>query len=227
MPKPTHAIVFFNSSKTADIVELSAVSGDCAVNTTTKVRWNKKFYTARIIFIGTKIECEGKIKDVTEDGTILERFFTVGESATFVQERSADDVETDSIAEALYKMKAGMRSLTGALREFEMKLQGSLSRMDRRMSSMEIALKCNRLPRERMEALLTLKLRHMTKFALASEQELYEEDPSELHPKVEDRKCTASRVNFIREVVFMTCLCTSSSNILTSRRSRKKVSGKR
>ncbi|KAK5971542.1 hypothetical protein GCK32_021823, partial [Trichostrongylus colubriformis] len=112
------------------IVELSAASCDCAVNTTAKAHWNKKFHNTKIISIGTKIKYKRKIKDVTEDGTTLQRFITVGEKATSVPGKSADEADTDSIAEALHEMDAGMdelveqmaptkKSLPEASREFE------------------------------------------------------------------------------------------------------------
>ncbi|KAK6061622.1 hypothetical protein COOONC_00713 [Cooperia oncophora] len=251
MTKPTHAIVFFTSSKTADIVALAAISGSHVVNTTSKVRWNKKVYKAKvcadselsscvlsmslnipfkIVHIGTRAQCEEKIKDVNEEGTLMESFFTVGASSVTGQDEDiAETVNADPVLEALHHVQRGMsemleqmmlmrRTTAGALREFEMRVQGSFSRLERRITDLESSvdeLKLKQgststedgidfslLSRERVETLLSLKCGRLTKFALALEQELYEHDPSELLLNVEDRKLTARRVNFIREVVF-------------------------
>ncbi|VDO56658.1 unnamed protein product [Haemonchus placei] len=74
------AIVFFTRSKVADIVPLSDISGGHKINSTVKVRWNRKFYATKDCSSSSR--CEQKITDLGEDGKSVERFFTVGESST-------------------------------------------------------------------------------------------------------------------------------------------------
>ncbi|KAK6032918.1 hypothetical protein OSTOST_00879, partial [Ostertagia ostertagi] len=229
MTRATHAIVFFTTSKTSDIVPLTAVSGNPIVNRRAKVRWNKKTYNAKIVHIASKALCEQKIKDVTENGTLTDNFFTVAESSVILDDLNCAATSPDPVAEVVHQMKAGMdelleqmmmmrRNTTGALREFEIKMQGSFTRLERRIISLESSVEEIRLreeptsaedgidyclmSRERVEALLALKYGRLTKFALALEQELYEGDNSEMLLNVEDRKVTVRRVTFIREVVF-------------------------
>lgn len=58
----------------------------------------------------------------------------------------------------------------------------------------------------RVEALLALTCGNMTKFALALEKDLYEDDTTELTLPVHQRRLSSNKVNFIREVHKYLCL---------------------
>ncbi|VDO87053.1 unnamed protein product [Haemonchus placei] len=130
----THAIVFFTSSKTAAIVALSAINGGHRVNATVKVRWNKKIYLAKIVHISSKDECEKKIGDVTGDGKLVERFFTIGESSVTPQDGINTGKESNNgTTETMEQIKAGMFELMEQMMQMKRFMAGGFHDVVRRI----------------------------------------------------------------------------------------------
>uniref|UniRef100_A0A7I4Z5D1 PKcGMP_CC domain-containing protein n=1 Tax=Haemonchus contortus TaxID=6289 RepID=A0A7I4Z5D1_HAECO len=225
-----HAIVFFTSSKTADIVSLSAITGARTINSTVKVRWNRKSYTAKIVLIATKSRCEEKIADVGEDGKLVERFFTVGESTTISESDVLSQRGDEILArENSDRTNADNRELVEQIRLMRLATVGAFRDLDKRMDRMEYRqerqiaalqaeirelkeqLSCRSaegeidnsiFPQDRLEAILSLKHGSLTKFALAVEQEMFEDNPTELLKNVEDRIYSAKKIDYLRKAVF-------------------------
>uniref|UniRef100_A0A7I4YM46 BEN domain-containing protein n=1 Tax=Haemonchus contortus TaxID=6289 RepID=A0A7I4YM46_HAECO len=170
--------------RAADIVPLPAINGGHTVNATVKVRWNKKIYTAKIVHISSKDQCEKKIGDVIGDGKLVERFFTVG---------GFHDIgkRIDEVNHRINRLDLRVASLEA---------QGNKEK--ERCTLTEDSIDYSLVPQDRVETLLSLKHRSMTKFALAIEQELFKDDQPELAKNVEERKVSAKKIDCMRKVVF-------------------------
>ncbi|VDL86710.1 unnamed protein product [Nippostrongylus brasiliensis] len=72
-------VVYFPRTKTVDVMNASAVCGEVTVGDKTKVKWNERMYTAKIMFVGPKLLCEQKAPQVTKEGFLEEFGFEVDE----------------------------------------------------------------------------------------------------------------------------------------------------
>ncbi|KHJ84367.1 hypothetical protein OESDEN_15920 [Oesophagostomum dentatum] len=216
---PSHVVVFFPGPKNTDIVTASCVAGEIDVGTITKVRWQGRAYRAKIVFAGSKNACEAAIKNVTEEGDMNDTFFLAGDSATVLDanvdnNQRQDYAETKAaIQEVLTQLGLLSRNTTAMLREHRIAVEAKLIRLETRLCKIEGMLEeKNTTPsgeinfkyvsRERFESLLALKCGKMRKFALALEKDVFGDDSSELSLKIEDRKNSGEKINFMREVIF-------------------------
>ncbi|KAK6059632.1 hypothetical protein COOONC_02739 [Cooperia oncophora] len=215
MATGTHAIVYFSSSRT-DIVDVSSILGSFVINHTAKIRWGRKIYKGKVgiiygccetlnqitnffevLYVSSKDECEERINDVTEDGTLVGSFFSVGESTVSMPPTTSHgDVahpvlrevkNVQSCLSEILEQTMHMKRTTGAsIRQLELRMQASFSHLERKMNSVE-------------ESLEELKRKRK---ADSDEDELYTDDAYEQRLNVEQRKCSAKKVEFIREVIF-------------------------
>ncbi|KAL6723949.1 hypothetical protein Aduo_018891 [Ancylostoma duodenale] len=184
----SHVVTFFLCAKNADIVSVSAVAGEPVVASS---------------------------KDVTDEGDLRENFFLAGDSGTpQYAHTSGDNDQPDSTTNNLMKELLAQvvqlnKTTATMLRDQRITMETSLARLERRLCRVEGLLKeknrelnFKNVSQERVESLLALKCGKLSKFALALEKEVFADDTSELHLKIEDRKNAAGRINFIREVIF-------------------------
>ncbi|VDO06631.1 unnamed protein product [Haemonchus placei] len=165
--------------------------------------------------------CEEKTTDVGEDGKLVETFFTVGESTAIpesdvLSERGDEIVARENSnrtnadnCELVEQIRLMRLATVGAFRDLEKKMDRMEHRHERRVialqaeirelkeqlscRSTESGLDFSIFSQDRLEALLSLKHGSITKFALAVEQELFEDNPLELLKNVEDRIYSAKR----------------------------------
>ncbi|EYC24006.1 hypothetical protein Y032_0014g2266 [Ancylostoma ceylanicum] len=171
------------------------------------------------MFLGTKPACEAAIKDVTKEGELRERFSLAGDSGTSLDAYDSDESDqpndsatTNLMKEILAQVAQLSKATATMLRDQRIAMESSLARLERRLCKVEGLLEEKNstsgelnfkyVLRERVESLLALKCGKLSKFALALEKEVFADDTSELHHKIEDRKNAAEKINFIREVIF-------------------------
>ncbi|KAL6744106.1 hypothetical protein Aduo_017075 [Ancylostoma duodenale] len=92
----TFALVYFRSSRTSAVIPSSAVRGDIVVNNITRVKWEGKWYTAKILFIGSRILYEAKLDDVTIEGELIEDDFELADAHPEPSERVQNEGEQQS-----------------------------------------------------------------------------------------------------------------------------------
>ncbi|WKY05772.1 hypothetical protein Q1695_006180 [Nippostrongylus brasiliensis] len=72
-------LVYFPRSKNVDVLHAESVQGDIVVGENRRVKWHNKMYSAKIVYIGSKLQCEQKAPQVTQDGALEDYPFEVDE----------------------------------------------------------------------------------------------------------------------------------------------------
>ncbi|RCN40139.1 hypothetical protein ANCCAN_13920 [Ancylostoma caninum] len=221
----TSAIVLFLSTKTADVIPVDDLPEDVAVGQVRKVPWKGRLYKAKIVFLGSKDECEEKIVRVSRKGKILDENVEMeiieGSSADRREPSpddafgcSSDNIKLDEALTRLNEMRSEMvtKEHEAESRDAHKKIIDLLTEilainkaiLERQTSSERSAdeLQYNYVSRERVEALRKYRCDNIAQFALDLEKEVYKDKPSELLLRVSERLETASRMEFIKKCIF-------------------------
>ncbi|CAJ0589279.1 unnamed protein product [Cylicocyclus nassatus] len=183
-----YAVVFFASPEnpTSDVVSISDIIGTALVKRTVKVRWNDgKQYKAKILYIGTKHECERKAEQVTADGEIVEEFDIV--PGTSVRSPSED---------AASSLNEGEEENQALAEEILRRLPTQTAK-----SKNSDAIEYNFVSQEKVEQLRAMRSGNISQFVLDLEKLVYG-DHSDVLNHVEDRLATADRMQFIEKCVY-------------------------
>ncbi|VDM79549.1 unnamed protein product [Strongylus vulgaris] len=69
------ALVFCTQSRTKDVLPTTAIPTGVRCGDVARIRWEGRFYKAKILFIGVKELCELKSASVTSEGNLIESEF--------------------------------------------------------------------------------------------------------------------------------------------------------
>lgn len=211
--------VFFPRSRTSDVVSLDDVIGTPHIGRILKVRWHGKVYTAKVVCVGTKEECEEKLLRLTSDGELIDSSYEICEGPLSPVRQSPAPACSCSCSNAFENIQASIEMSNSRLDQLEQLIKQEFQRLFRRCNVLEGNIEeiLKRLPNDfhcedatayefvpkaQVEATRRLAGGNVTRFALELEKEVYGDDLGELKMHVEKRLRTSAKIAFIKECVF-------------------------
>ncbi|EYC46126.1 hypothetical protein Y032_0406g889 [Ancylostoma ceylanicum] len=219
-----YALVFFRESETSGVVSRSDVDGEFKLQAIVKARWEGVWYSAKILFLGSKRVCKSKVDDVSTSGQFFEDDFEISrlreESPSIASSNSSpprsengtiknfcdevisrmNELQNRMPAPAFeYDVRSTMRAQNTKMGEIERILRELLKRTPAPLETGE--LQFHFVSQEQVELIRKQKKCNKNLFALALEKEVYRNLQADLVVPVE-RRSSGDRVEFIKGALF-------------------------
>lgn len=210
------AIVYFPHTATADVVPASSIIGEHPVGSTTKVKWGRRTYTAKVLFTGPMEICEMKMTHVTAGGELIEDVFdiaTVDEVPDTVQRDPSSSPTEREIVRRLTAVEERLACVADLLMRLERKIvlgedqrnrmEGMLRQTVRRLPA---PVEADGIEYTFATAELVAALRKANsdpkKFIRCLEEEVFKDEPHIMDIAVDQRHDSVDKMDFLRKCLF-------------------------
>ncbi|CAJ0605767.1 unnamed protein product [Cylicocyclus nassatus] len=205
------------------VIPLTDVIGNATIGSYSEVRWHGTLFKAKILYVGTKSDCEEKAlqssaeedsvefkpvpgisTDRTDDhpSSLNSLMIASSEIMNEVAVRN-DELLADMLRHGLSEEFRAWREQTTALLEEAVALNREiLRRLPAPVQTNSEAINYGIVEQERVERLKELRSDNVSQFALDLEKFAYEDGHPDMLEHVENRFATADRVEFIQKCIY-------------------------